>query len=53
LAVFGMMMTSISKEYWQIMLAQSLCVGLGLGCLFVPRWVKFFRSFRWQMDEAR
>lgn len=34
--VFGMMMTSICHEYWQFMLAQSVCFGLGGACLFVP-----------------
>lgn len=29
-------MTSICTEYWQIMLAQGLCIGVGCGCLFVP-----------------
>ncbi|KAI9801590.1 MAG: hypothetical protein M1825_003269 [Sarcosagium campestre] len=36
LEVFGMMMTSISTKYWQVFLAQGLCVGLGCGCLFTP-----------------
>ena len=36
LTVFGLMMTSISTEYYQVMLAQGICVGLGSGCLFVP-----------------
>jgi MFS family permease len=36
LAVFGMMMTSLSSQYWQLFLAQGLCVGLGAGCLFLP-----------------
>lgn len=36
LVVFGMMMTSLGKEYYQIFLSQGLCVGLGAGCLFVP-----------------
>ncbi|KAK7207743.1 major facilitator superfamily domain-containing protein [Myxozyma melibiosi] len=31
-----MMMTSLCKEYWQIMLAQGITVGLGTGCLFIP-----------------
>ncbi|TAQ87456.1 hypothetical protein B7494_g4213 [Chlorociboria aeruginascens] len=35
-AVFGTMMLSISTDYWQVMLAQALCVGIGCGCLFVP-----------------
>ncbi|KAK1758897.1 major facilitator superfamily domain-containing protein [Echria macrotheca] len=36
LSVFGMMMTSLATEYWQLFLAQGLCVGLGTGCLFLP-----------------
>ena len=36
LTVFGMMMASIATKYWEVMLAQGVCVGLGAGCLFVP-----------------
>jgi MFS family permease len=36
LSVFGLMMTSLATQYWQIFLAQGLCVGLGAGCLFLP-----------------
>ena len=36
LVVFGMMMTSISTTYWQLILAQGVVVGLGNGCLFLP-----------------
>ncbi|GAM33426.1 hypothetical protein TCE0_004f00309 [Talaromyces pinophilus] len=36
LEVFGMMMTSLGTKYYQIFLAQGLCVGLGSGCLFTP-----------------
>lgn len=36
LIVLGMMMTSMSHSYWQIMLSQAICMGLGMGCLFVP-----------------
>ena len=36
LTVFGMMMVSICKTYWEVVLAQALCVGLGSGCLFIP-----------------
>jgi len=36
LVVFGMMMTSIAANYWQLVLAQGIVVGLGNGCLFLP-----------------
>lgn len=36
LMVLGMMMLSLCTEYWQIILAQGVVVGLGGGCLFVP-----------------
>lgn len=36
LSVVGVMMTSIAKEYWQVVLAQAVCLGMGSGCLFVP-----------------
>lgn len=29
-------MTSLCTEYWQVMLAQAICIGLGCGCIFVP-----------------
>ncbi|KAI0180603.1 MFS general substrate transporter [Hypoxylon sp. FL1284] len=34
--VFGHMMLSLCSQYWQVVLAQGVCVGLGAGMLFVP-----------------
>lgn len=34
--VFGHMMLSLCHTYWQVLLAQGFCVGLGGACLFVP-----------------
>ncbi|EMR62706.1 putative mfs monocarboxylate protein [Eutypa lata UCREL1] len=34
--VFGHMMLSLCTEYWQVVLAQGLVVGIGGGCIFVP-----------------
>lgn len=36
LVVFGHMMLSLCHTFWQALLAQSLCVGIGAGLLFVP-----------------
>ncbi|KAI0473466.1 major facilitator superfamily domain-containing protein [Xylariaceae sp. FL0804] len=36
LIVFGMFMTSLCTEYWQVVLAQGLCVGGGAGLAFTP-----------------
>jgi len=36
LSVFGQMMLSLCTKYWQVFLAQGICIGVGAGCLFVP-----------------
>ncbi|KAK5651792.1 hypothetical protein OQA88_11659 [Cercophora sp. LCS_1] len=36
LIVFGFMMLSICKEFWQAILAQGFCIGIGAGLIFVP-----------------
>lgn len=36
LVVFGVFMTSMSTQYWQISLAQGICQGIGYGLLFCP-----------------
>ncbi|KAK9590933.1 hypothetical protein V6Z92_004016 [Aspergillus fumigatus] len=33
---FGLMMASISSQYWHLILGQGVCIGLAAGCLFVP-----------------
>lgn len=34
--VFGLMMLSLSSKYYQIILSQSICSGLGLSLFFTP-----------------
>lgn len=36
LTLLGMFMASLATKYWQLFLAQGICVGLGAGCLFCP-----------------
>lgn len=36
LVVFGQMMLSLATTYYQVLLAQAICIGIGCGCLFVP-----------------
>ena len=34
--LLGIFMASLSTQWWQLMLAQGVCVGIGNGCLFCP-----------------
>ncbi|KAJ4305390.1 hypothetical protein N0V90_000921 [Kalmusia sp. IMI 367209] len=36
LLVLGQMMLSLCHEYYQVLLAQAICIGIGSGCLFIP-----------------
>ncbi|KAI8723000.1 hypothetical protein NCS52_00154600 [Fusarium sp. LHS14.1] len=36
LTCLGVFMTSLSTDYWQILLSQGICTGLGNGLLFTP-----------------
>ncbi|KAI2734812.1 hypothetical protein DTO013E5_4662 [Penicillium roqueforti] len=36
LTTLGLMMLSLSTEYYQVMLSQGVCVGLGSGLIYVP-----------------
>lgn len=36
LIVLGLMMLSLCTQYWQALLAQAFCMGIGAGLLFVP-----------------
>lgn len=36
LVVAGMIATSLCTKYWQLLLAQAICIGLGIGLLYIP-----------------
>ncbi|KAI9433178.1 MFS general substrate transporter [Lactarius indigo] len=36
LVILGIMMTSLVEQYYQALLTQSVCIGLGAGMMFVP-----------------
>ncbi|KAL8934070.1 MAG: hypothetical protein Q9211_005421 [Gyalolechia sp. 1 TL-2023] len=36
LIVLGIFMTSLSTQYYQLLLSQGICVGLGMGILYMP-----------------
>ncbi|KUI70974.1 putative transporter MCH4 [Cytospora mali] len=36
MVVFGLMMLCLCTEYWQVLLAQAFCVGIGADLLFTP-----------------
>ncbi|KAF7181202.1 hypothetical protein CNMCM7691_000331 [Aspergillus felis] len=36
LIVVGFMALSVCSEYWQVLLAQAFCIGVGNGCLYIP-----------------
>ena len=46
LVVFGMFMTSLATEYWQILLAQGFCNGIGGGCMYMPAIINVGTYFR-------
>ncbi|KAL4964250.1 major facilitator superfamily domain-containing protein [Aspergillus stella-maris] len=45
LSVFGVMMLSLAREYYQILLSQGICAGLGFGLLYIPSITLVSRSF--------
>ncbi|KAJ6095889.1 hypothetical protein N7486_006635 [Penicillium sp. IBT 16267x] len=45
LTVFGLVMTSLATEYYQILLAQGFCIGLGGGLSYIPALTVVSTSF--------
>ncbi|KAJ1557436.1 hypothetical protein HK405_016032, partial [Cladochytrium tenue] len=52
LLVFGFMMLSISTTYWQALLAQGFCVGIGGGLIFMPTMAVLPSYFRTRLGLA-
>lgn len=36
LVIFGLFMLSLCTKYYQVFLAQAVCIGLGAGLLYIP-----------------
>lgn len=45
MVVFGMFMISLSTEYYQVLLAQGICVGLGAGAINIPAFAMISSKF--------
>ncbi|KAF9877970.1 hypothetical protein CkaCkLH20_04546 [Colletotrichum karsti] len=52
LITLGTFMTSICEKYWQLVIAQGLCVGLGNGCLQTPMMAVVSTYFRKKLPLA-
>lgn len=46
LSTFAVMMLSLSTTFWQILLSQGVCIGLGSGMVFTPSTALVARSFK-------
>lgn len=53
LIVFGIFMTSLCRTYWQVFLAQAVCVGVGAGLLYVPSLALIGLSFKRKRSVAQ
>jgi MFS family permease len=52
MSVFGMMMLSLSTQYYQIFLSQGVCMGIGNGLVYVPALAMVGRLFAEQRAYA-
>jgi MFS family permease len=50
LHVFGVMMTSLGKEYYQILLAQGVCSAIGVSAIFQPGETTLSVIFSWKTE---
>jgi MFS family permease len=52
LIVFGTFMVSLCTTYWQLVLAQGICIGLGNGCMLTPIMTIISTYFRKKLPIA-
>ncbi|KAL5601235.1 hypothetical protein BROUX41_006033 [Berkeleyomyces rouxiae] len=52
LILFGLFMVSLCSTYWQVMLAQGLCIGLGCGLTFLPSTAILSQYFKKRLGLA-
>ncbi|KAI1808445.1 MFS general substrate transporter [Daldinia bambusicola] len=52
MCVFSMFMTSLTTTYWQILLAQGFCQGIGAGLMFMPATANIARYFKKKLSLA-
>lgn len=53
LIIFGLFMLSISRTYVTVFLSQGVCIGLGIGLLFVPSMALLGLSFNRRLSLAQ
>lgn len=53
LIIFGLFMLSISRSYATVFVSQGICIGLGIGLLFVPSMALLGLSFNRKLSLAQ
>jgi MFS family permease len=53
LVIFGLFMLSLCKTYYQVFLAQAICIGLGAGLLYIPSLALIGLSFSTKRSLAQ
>jgi MFS family permease len=53
LVIFGLFMLSLSTKYYQVFLAQAVCIGLGAGLLYIPSLALIGLSFSTKRSLAQ
>ena len=53
LVVLGLFMLSLAREYYQVFLAQAVCIGIGAGLLYLPSLALIGLSFSTKRSIAQ